>query len=57
MLNIYHYRAMNKLFNLHQQNENDKYFDFKCLQGFGKDQMEKYMTNALGFFVVVWLFI
>lgn len=57
MLNIYHYRAMNKLFNLHQQNENDKYFDFKCLQGFGKDQMEEYLTNALGFFVVVWLFI
>lgn len=47
MLNIYHCVTINKLFNLHLQKENKKYFAFKCPQGFGEGEMAEGMTRAL----------
>lgn len=47
MLNIYPYVTTNKLFNLHLQNENEKYFSFKCPQAFGEGETAECMTCVL----------
>lgn len=47
MLNIHHYTTINKLFNLHLQNENKKILGFKRPQGFGEGEMAECLTHAL----------